>query len=193
MTSSAQTHDFEFCFLEIPNFVTPVERGAAISRDGGTVSVPEQIQLSYWVQRKLQAEVGLDLMTNLPFAFRSLSSLFGPQGNCGRCGIFTILGVLHDGTYALCGIGTSVPDLCFGNAKTSHVREIWEHTEVLQQIRTRLPKDLKGVCSRCVVRNVCLGQCVANNYYVEKDLFAGHQFCEEALTAGVFPQTRLGL
>ena len=105
--------------------------------------------------------------------------------------IFTILGVLHDGTYALCGIGTSVPELCFGNAKTSHVREIWEHTEVLQQIRTRLPKDLKGICARCVVRNVCLGQCVANNYYVAKDLFAGHQFCEEALSAGAFPQTRL--
>ncbi len=174
------------------NFIAPVARGETISKEAGmVVSVAEQVELSYWVQRELRNQVGIPLFINVPFAFRSLSSLFGPQGECGRCGIYTILGVLHDGTYALCGIGTSIPELCFGNAGTSHVKDIWLHTEALDVIRKRLPKGLKGICARCLVRNVCLGHCVANNYYAGKDLLAPNELCEEALSAGVFPLSRL--
>ncbi|MBF0526215.1 MAG: SynChlorMet cassette radical SAM/SPASM protein ScmF [Deltaproteobacteria bacterium] len=173
------------------NFVTPTARGEAMAKEGGTVSVAEQIKLSNWIQNDLKNEIGIPLMTNLPFAFRSLSSMFGPQGNCGRCGIFSILGVLHDGTYALCGIGTSVSDLCFGNARTDQIKDIWENAPALNEIRNHLPKELKGICSRCLVRNVCLGHCVANNYYVEQDLLAGHKFCQDAVDAGEFPATRL--
>ena len=173
------------------NFVTPTARGEAMEAEGATVTVQEQIELSRWVQNELQKELKIQLMTNLPFAFRSLSSLYGPQGNCGRCGIFSILGVLSDGTYALCGIGTSVPELCFGHASRDQIKDIWEKADALNEIREHLPKDLKGICSRCLVKNVCIGQCVANNYYVEKDLLAGHKFCEDALKAGVFPMTRL--
>ncbi|NLL10633.1 MAG: hypothetical protein GX268_07090 [Methanomicrobiales archaeon] len=61
------------------NFVTPTARGEAMEQDGATVSVPEQIEISRWVQDTLQKEVKIPLFTNLPFAFRSLSSLFGPQ------------------------------------------------------------------------------------------------------------------
>jgi SynChlorMet cassette radical SAM/SPASM protein ScmF len=173
------------------NFVTPTARGEQMEKEGGTVTVEEQIRLSDWIHRELQKELKIELMTNLPFAFRSLSSMFGPQGNCGRCGIFSILGVLHDGTYALCGIGTSVPELCFGMAGKESLKEIWENSDVLNKIREHLPGDLKGICSRCLIRNVCLGQCVANNYYVYHDILAGHKFCEDAHSAGVFPRTRL--
>ncbi|MFH0966588.1 MAG: SynChlorMet cassette radical SAM/SPASM protein ScmF [Methanobacteriota archaeon] len=172
------------------NFITPTARGEKMLAEGETVSVPEQIELTGWVQNELQKKLRIQLMTNLPFAFRSLSSLFGPEGNCSRCGIFSILGVLSDGTYALCGIGTSVSDLCFGHASKDNVKEIWEKAEVLNQIREHLPKDLKGICSHCLIKNVCLGQCVANNYYVNKDLLAGHKFCEDAYKAGVFPMNR---
>lgn len=173
------------------NFVTPTARGERMEAEGGTISVPEQIQLHEWIQSDLLKMVGIELITNLPFAFRPLSSLFGSQGNCGRCGIFSILGVLYDGTYALCGIGTSVPELCFGNATEDKIADIWISTPALQDIRARLPRDLKGICARCLVKNVCLGQCVANNYYRSHDLLAGHDFCAKALESGVFPMTRL--
>jgi hypothetical protein len=45
--------------------------------------------------------------------------------------------------------------------------------------------------ARCLMKNVWLGQCVANNYYAYHDLLAGHRFCEEAAGAGMFPGTRL--
>lgn len=173
------------------NFVTPTARGQAMEAEGATVSVQEQIELSGWVQNKLQNELKIPLMTNLPFAFRSLSSLYSPGGACGRCGIFSILGVLSDGTYALCGIGTSVPELCFGHASRDMVNDIWEKADVLNEIREHLPMDLKGICSRCLMKNICIGQCVANNYYAKKDLLAGHKFCEDAFKSGYFPETRL--
>ena len=173
------------------NFVTPTARGERMEREGGTVPVEEQIHLAGWIQHELQDQVKIPLLTNLPFAFSPLSTLFGPDGNCGRCGIFSILGVLYDGTYALCGIGTSVPDLCFGKAGTDKLKDVWEETPVLNEIRAHLPRDLKGICSRCLVKNVCLGQCVANNYYVNRDLLAGHKFCEDVLAAGMFPVSRL--
>jgi SynChlorMet cassette radical SAM/SPASM protein ScmF len=173
------------------NFVTPTARGAVMDREGATVPVPEQIELSKWIQQDLRKEIGIPLMTNLPMAFNSLSSLFGPKGTCGSCGIFTILGVLHDGTYAICGIGKSVPELCFGTAQTDRIRDVWEHAAALQEIREHLPGDLKGICSRCFMKQVCLGHCVANNYYMHHDLLAGHTFCEDAAEAGVFPETRL--
>ena len=173
------------------NFVTPTVRGEAMEREGATVPVQEQITLATWIQKELRQEIGIPLMTNLPMAFMPLSSLFGSGGNCGKCAIFTILGVLHDGTYALCGIGKNVPELCFGHAGTDRIQDIWENTGALAEIRDRLPRELKGICSRCLMKNVCLGQCVANNYYAYHDLLAGHKFCEEAAEAGVFPGTRL--
>jgi SynChlorMet cassette radical SAM/SPASM protein ScmF len=172
------------------NFVTPTVRGEAMEREGATVPVQEQITLATWIQKELRQEIGIPLMTNLPMAFMPLSSLFGSGGNCGKCAIFTILGVLHDGTYALCGIGKNLPELCFGHAGTDRIRDIWENAEALAEIRDRLPRELKGICSRCLMKNVCLGQCVANNYYAYHDLLAGHRFCEEAAGAGMFPGTR---
>ncbi len=172
------------------NFVTPTARGETMEHEGVTVPVSDQIVLSRWLQDELQKEVRIPVFTNLPLAFRSLSSIYGQNGNCGKCGIFNIIGVLADGTYALCGIGTSIPELCFGNASTNRLKEIWEKTGALNEIRENLPKGLKGICSHCLVRNVCLGQCIANNYYVYKDLLAGHKFCEDAYTMGVFPETR---
>lgn len=173
------------------NFVTPTARGEVMEREGATVPVQDQIRLASWIQKELRQEVGIPLMTNLPMAFSPLSSLFGSGGNCGKCAIFTILGVLHDGTYALCGIGKNVPELCFGHAGRDRIKDIWENAAALNEIRRHLPGDLKGICSRCFMKNVCLGQCIANNYYVYHDLLAGHKFCEDAAEAGVFPETRL--
>lgn len=175
------------------NFVTPTVRGEKMEQEGATVKVHEQIALSNWIQKELRQEIGIPLLTNLPKAFIPLSALFGSDNNCGGCGIFTILGVLHDGTYALCGIGKNVPELCFGHARNYQIRDIWGNSKVLEEIRAFLPSNLKGICGQCLLKNVCLGQCIAGNYYVYQDLMAGNKFCEDALETGLFPVTRLNI
>lgn len=172
------------------NFVTPTSRGETMGEEDGVIPIYEQVSLAKWIRNDLQKDIQIDLLTNLPMAFSGLSSILGSQGNCGRCGIFSILGVLSDGRYALCGIGTSISELCFGHASTNHLIDIWEKTDALNVIRSSLPKDLKGICSHCLVKNICLGHCVANNYYAYSDLLAGHKFCEEAYEEGCFPMTR---
>lgn len=173
------------------NFITPTVRGEVMEQKGETLTVQEQIALSNWIQKELMQEIGIPLLTNIPKAFLPLSAMFGSESTCGGCGIFTILGVLHDGTFALCGIGKNVPELCFGHAKEDNVRDIWEHTPALTELREHLPSGLKGICARCLMKNICLGQCIAGNYYVNHDLLAGHKFCEDAAEARLFPETRL--
>jgi len=50
---------------------------------------------------------------------------------------------------------------------------------------------LQGVCSRCMMRRVCFGSCVAQNYYRTGSLFSSFWFCEQAEKTDAFPKTRL--
>ena len=173
------------------NFIMPTVRGEMMEQKGETLTVQDQIALSNWIVKDLQQEIRIPLLTNIPKAFVPLSAMFTSDNACGGCGIFSILGVLYDGTFALCGIGKNVPELCFGHAKEDTVRDIWENARALNNLREHLPGGLKGICARCLMKNICLGQCIAGNYYVYHDLLAGHKFCEDAAEAGLFPETRL--
>jgi len=51
--------------------------------------------------------------------------MYGEGGDgCASCSILKILGVLADGSYALCGIGTQIQELVFGNAQKDNLAEI---------------------------------------------------------------------
>jgi hypothetical protein len=41
------------------------------------------------------------------------------------------------------------------------------------------------------MKRSCLGQCVAQNFYRKRSLFAPNWFCEQAEEAGLFPASRL--
>ena len=171
------------------NLVTPTERGLQMQQNNETLSMKELIDLGSWIENKLAPATKLRIVYSHPVAFRPLSKIFGESS--GRCGIFSIMGVLGSGKYALCGIGESVPELVFGNADKDKLADIWNNNQVLKDIRTGLPKDLKGICADCIMKNMCLGSCIAMNYYRKKDLMAAHWYCEEALKVGLFPATRL--
>ena len=111
--------------------------------------------------------------------------------SCGVCGIRGVLGVLADGSYALCGIGEHVPELVFGKAGRDGLAEVWGGNPVLRQIREGMPRRLEGVCGECLMKGVCLGSCIAQNYYRRRNLWAPFWFCEEARKSGLFPVTRL--
>jgi radical SAM protein with 4Fe4S-binding SPASM domain len=103
----------------------------------------------------------------------------------------TILGLLADGSYALCGIGENLPEMVFGRAGQGELERIWKEHPVLLRIRDGVPGKLQGVCQRCLLRGACLGSCVAQNYYRSHDLLAPYWFCDIAEQEGLFPATRL--
>jgi SynChlorMet cassette radical SAM/SPASM protein ScmF len=174
------------------NIVQPTARGEKLHNSGEALTIEELVDLGRWVETTLSDSSPLPLYFSHPMAFRPLGKMFGTNGDgCGICGILSILGVLADGSYALCGIGETVPDLVFGHAGIDLLEHVWTNTAVLQEIREDLPHRLEGICGRCLMKEICLGSCLAQNYYRRKSLWEPFWFCEEAYNRGFFPETRL--
>ncbi len=174
------------------NVVQPTERGKKLHEQDETLPVGELIETGRWVENVLAAGTPLKLYFDRPAAFRPLSKMFGEQGTgCNVCGIFGILGVLADGSYSLCGIGSTVPELVFGHASKDRLRQVWVDTPILQEIRKGLPKKLTGICGDCLMKGSCYASCLAQNYYRTRSIWAPFWFCEQAYQQGLFPQSRL--
>jgi SynChlorMet cassette radical SAM/SPASM protein ScmF len=173
------------------NVVQPTGRGEGMRDAGETLRIEELVDLGRWVEGSLAASTDLRLVYGHPPAFRPLSRMYGADGDgCGVCGILGILGVLADGSYALCGIGSTVPELVFGHAREDRLAEVWRSAPVLEELRQGLPERMGGVCGDCLLKGVCLGSCIAQNYYGSGDLWAPFWYCEQAREKGLFPETR---
>ena len=171
------------------NVVNSMGRSAEMQRQGELLSVAEVLDAYHGLAPSIPAGTKLRVFFDVPPAFKSLAEIRA-QAGCS-CGILTILGILSTGRASLCGIGERVAALDFGNPLEVGLRTIWESNPTLLAIRDRLPDALGGVCGRCVFRRHCMGKCLAHNFWATGDLFAGFQFCQQALDAGLFPPRRL--
>lgn len=142
------------------------------------------------VETEIQPRTPFPIFFDIPTAFKPLKRRL--SGNKPAvCGIMGVLGLLSDGSYALCGIGQNLPELVFGTAGQGALNNIWTSHPVLESIRKGIPNDLQGICGRCLMKSVCLGACLAQNYYRSHDLMGEFWFCQEAEQEGFFPVTRL--
>jgi len=174
------------------NILQPTARGEKMHEARETLNIEELVELGRWVETALSASTSLRLVYSHPLAFRPLGKMFGSNGDgCGVCGILGILGVLADGSYALCGIGETIPELVFGHAKKDLLNDVWHNNPVLNEIREGMTQRFEGICRSCIVKNICRGNCVAQNYYRSKNLWAGYWYCDEAKNRGLFPETRM--
>ncbi len=173
------------------NILMAAPRTERMQEDEELLTLTELLDLGRWVERELSPRVNIPIIFHYPPAFRMLSQLFADNGKgAGTCGIQGIIGVLPDGSYALCGIGGYIPELVFGHAARDPLANVWHDHPVLCDIRAGLPDKLTGICSECLVRSRCLGFCLAQNYYRSRDLWAPYWFCQEADAAGLFPASR---
>ena len=174
------------------NIVSSTARGEKMHQTGETLNVEELVALGQWVENVLSASTDLRLIHSHPIAFRPMSRAFADNGHgCGRCGILGILGVLGDGSYAMCGIGETVPELVYGHAAKDCLEDIWNNTQIINELREGLPERLGGICGDCLMRTICLGYCIAQNYHDSGSLWAPLKYCEEAKMANLFPESRL--
>jgi len=172
------------------NIVQPTLRGEDLHSSGGTLSIHELVDLNRRVDQELRPRYKFRIFYDIPMAFRPLKRILDGDA-CSICGIMTILGLLADGSYALCGIGENLPEMVFGRAGHGDLEHIWKEHPVLLRIRQGLPSQLQGICQRCLLKGACLGSCVAQNYYRSNDLLAPYWFCEMAEQEGLFPTGRL--
>jgi SynChlorMet cassette radical SAM/SPASM protein ScmF len=174
------------------NLTQPIARGDELHERGDTLNIEELVKLGSWVENSLSDSTDLRIVYDHPAAFRPLGKMFGDTGDgCSRCGTLGILGALANGSYALCGIGENVPELVFGHAALDRLEDIWETTKVLNELREGLTDRLEGICGDCLMKDVCLGSCIAQNYYESKHLWTPYWFCVKAWEKGLFPITRL--
>ena len=174
------------------NIVQPTARGENMHRNGETLAINQLVELGRWVETALCDKTPLRITYSHPHAFRPLGRMFGNSSDgCAACGILRIIGVLADGSYALCGIGETVPEMVFGNAKDDYLKDIWGNTPILDELRQGLPDKLAGICTQCLMNRSCLGSCIAQNYYRLNDIWAPFWYCTAAFEAGIFPETRL--
>ncbi len=154
------------------NLVQPTARGEKMHEQGEALTIDELVDLGAWVESTLSSATKLTLFYSHPAAFKPMSKMFGNQQGCGVCGILGILGVLANGSYALCGIGETVPELVFGHAAKDRLEDVWRDSSVLNELRKGLPHQFEGICKDCLMKAMCLGSCVAQNYYRSKNLWA---------------------
>lgn len=171
------------------NIVQPNLRGEEIHAAGEAIPVAELIELNRWVEREVAPRFSFPIYFDVPLAFRSLTRILA--NGSSTCGIKTILGLLADGSYALCGIGVNVPELVFGRAGYEQLDDVWRNHAVLRRIRESVPDRLEGVCGQCLMKTACLGACIAQNYHDSGDLKADYWFCRDAVAKGLFPTSRL--
>ena len=174
------------------NVLQPHARGKKLVESGETLTMDELVTLGRWVETDLAARSKVRLYFDHPPAFRSLKTMFDPDSRgCGVCGMLGIVGVLADGSYAMCGIGTTVPELIFGQATKDRLADVWQKNPVINELREGLPERLGGICSDCSMKTLCKGSCIAQNYATSRSLWAPYWYCEEARKQGLFPETRI--
>lgn len=172
------------------NIMQPTARGENLFSSGEALSIKELIAVQKYVEENLSQSTKLRLIFDSPSAFHSISSIFSKKAP-GFCGIRGIIGVLSTGHYALCGIGATVPELVFGKVGKDRLEDVWRDNAILKEVREGLPERLSGTCTKCVMKNLCIGSCIAQNYYATGNIYASHWFCERAEKAGVFPKARM--
>ena len=173
------------------NLVAPLmERGERMAKQNEILTVKEFMELGEKIRFELQPKTKIKLFYSEPFAFKTFSAIFN-QGDRGRCGIFSIIGVLGSGKYALCGIGENVEEMIFGDVEKDELADVWHNNALLNEIREGLPTKLEGICGDCIMKSMCLGQCIANNYFVNRNLFAPFWYCVEAFKMRLFPESRV--
>jgi SynChlorMet cassette radical SAM/SPASM protein ScmF len=173
------------------NPVRPLARGERMQANGELLSIRDMVKKGEWVETDLSRRAKIPVFITHPLAFRPFERVYG-QGGSGSvgCGIREILGVLADGSYALCGIGGEVPELAFGHASRDVLEDVWLQAPLLKELREGLPHRFRGICGKCLLKGICLGHCVAQNYYKSRDFWTPYWFCEEADKEGLFPESR---
>ncbi|MCU0610538.1 MAG: radical SAM protein [Candidatus Eisenbacteria bacterium] len=170
------------------NHVQVVGRGDLFAKKHG-LTVEGLLEVYRHIDKQVRPTSKIPVYLDIPVAFHSIRQLSKAPG--GRCGILTILGMLSGGDLALCGIGVNVPELVYGHIETDNLRDVWCFSPGLIELRDLIPAKFDGICGNCVLRDTCLGSCVANNFYVAGRLNASYIFCDTANTLGLFPASRM--
>ncbi len=173
------------------NPVTRSGRGITMHERGEALEFDEVMSLVRYARGELRDRISIPLHIGIPPALYTVHELLHTQDISATCQVRHILGLLGTGEMALCGIGRSVPNLCFGQLGRGSVREVWCKNPILLQLRYDLDKAYPDICGECVHARRCQTHCVAHNFLDSGCLVSPSMMCVEANQRGLFPSSRL--
>lgn len=159
-----------------------------LKNDEGDLSILEIIELKNKIG-EVMAKTRIKVLTNLPFSFYQPNEINDMKYRV--CGTKNALGILPDGTVSLCGVGQLNEELNMGNINVNSIKQIWNDNEIIKYIRDCLPQKLEGVCGKCVLRTICCGYCVAQNYMDNGKLNSPYGLCKLLYENNLFPEKYL--
>ena len=101
------------------------------------------------------------------------------------------LGISYDGRISLCHNRNNNPIFTFGNLKTDKLSDIWKNSPKLKQFRDLDVNKLKGVCGKCLAREICRGGCRVHAISEYDDFYAPDPQCQRIFEMGKFPEYAL--
>ena len=171
------------------NSLSVIARASVMKKNDETLTVKETLDCYHRLTDELRDEKSVRVVFDIPPVFLPLKAAAGES--FGSCGIFNILGLLGDGRVSICGIGSVVDTLVLGRIGDDKIKDIWQNSQVLKDIRTGVPLQMEGICGRCIFKHYCLGKCRANAYYTGGSVKAPFGFCQTAYEEGLFPKSRM--
>jgi len=100
-------------------------------------------------------------------------------------------GITNEGYVTICGVAGADERLYQGNVLEQSFAKIWRESKLFNRLRSLKVDDLKGICGRCRVRDVCGGGCRLSAYKNSGDFTAALTLCEEFYRAGLVPASAL--
>lgn len=119
-----------------------------------------------------------EMMQNSTFANQIMGIAGGIKSH--YCGIGTnrALYVMADGNIYPCP-HTAIKRFCLGNIRNENLKDIWEKSQILKDLRLLDVDKMNLRCTSCDVRYFCGGSCRGENYQVTKELKSPHFNCAE--------------
>ncbi len=155
--------------------------GATDRTEGDIILTPAQRQkamevltrLSEQYNHRIQAQAGplifaQELKTIDEMLAEGLTTRPG-RGRLSSCGgVFSQLGVMHDGTIVPCNILSTLP---LGVIGVDRLQEVWLNHSVMRALRQRqeIPLSSLGTCQDCTYQGFCAGGCPGGALYANGD------------------------
>ncbi len=179
------------------NPIVTLRRVSSMNKRRETLFPHELLEFTNRVLRDVAPsyrEKNLDISLQLEAAFFPIESMVQAVATSGarHCGFLNLISVLADGSITLCGIGQEQKHLIMGNIQRSYdLARIWEREPSMLDVRRRVFRGLRGVCSECQAQSDCLGGCRAAAVAAAASLAESPPWCQSLYDAGLFPASRL--
>ncbi len=100
-------------------------------------------------------------------------------------------GVTHDGYVTICGVAGADKSLHQGNVMERSFAEIWIESPLFNELRSYKTSELKGICGRCKLNEICGGACRLSAYKKDRDFKAALGMCQTFYDFGLIPEAAL--